>query len=584
MATINTKQAGASMQITQFGGIDRRGRICDIDNLRLQTDGTLKRRCGYALALTLDGTVRGVWSGSFNGEDSTFAVAGDKLVRLDLDAGTWSEIGTITAGEEKVALFLYRGKLFCLDGAEIRIYDGSALTTASPYVPLVSRERGALDKYNVYEPINLITRKARFEFHSDGTTQVFHFGCAVSSITSVYNTDNGTIYGNTYYKLGHDSQGNSYINISPAPDNGTDFLVQVTLDAKYLDYARIATCQSAVVYGGSYDDRILCWGGGEASEMFCSRSVTETQVAQAAQWGVSSGDLYFPADGRFFVGDGRYAIRAACRHYDRLLVFTDGDTWMADFTSSAAKQFPLFPINSGIGCTAPEAAAMAGNNPLTVADGLIWRWTSNALRRDECSAACLADGIADMFGSRFSSGAITFSCRGRNEVWFADPSDESGKIYIYHIGLDAWYRFSGIRADGFFPSGNDVGFWCGQSFYRFDESRMTDLDTDGEHVITAHLALENIALDNAERMNHLTRMALHLRGAYPSLSITFETDLGRVRTVKYPAGGEAGQGRMLDRPLHSGRFRSLRMSLTAEGDARLHLCGVTLTAEPGERK
>lgn len=584
MATINTRQAGAAVRITQFGGIDRRGRVCDIDNLRLRADGSLERRCGFAPALVLDGTVRGVWSGSFNGAEATFAAAGEKLWQLDLDAGTAVEIGSIAAGKEPVALFLYRGQLCCIDGSDIYLWDGSTLSTASPYVPLVARERDPVDLYNIYEPINLIGRKARFSFRADGKNAIFYFGYAVEGIVSLYEATSGSRYLSVEYRLGTDGYGGSYVAFNSTPGAGSVILAVVTLDAQYYDYAQVAACRRAVVYGGSYDDRILCWGGESPSEMFCSQPVSAAQVTEACIWGNESGSLYFPLDCNFRVGDGQYAVRAACRHYERLLVFTDGDTWMADFSSSANKQFPVVPINSGVGCTAAGAAALAGNDPLTVADGAIWRWTSSALRRDECSAKCVSDGIADLFGEQFSTGALVYSFRGRNEVWFADPSDEAGWVYIYHTGLDAWYRFSGIQADGFFGWCGEVGFWRGNSFYRFDEARETDLDEDGERVIAARLILDGLDFDGGERMNHLTRLVMRLAGEYPPLSLTLETDLGRVRVLDCAAGGMAGGFTPLDQPVRSGRFRALRLTLETEGVVRLRLCGLTLTAEPGTRK
>lgn len=198
-------------------------------------------------------------------------------------------------------------------------------------------------------------------------TQNFYFGYKLTSIEKIYNETTSATYNTTQYRMATTIYG-SYVSFTSVPSAGTIILAFVTLDATYYDYASIAACRSAVVYGGSYDDRILCWNGGEASEMFCSQSVSEASIQQASIWGNTCGDLYFPLACNFRVGDGRYAVRAVCRHYDRLLVFTDGDTWMADFSSSAAKQFPLVPINSGVGCTAAGGAALAGNDPLTVAD------------------------------------------------------------------------------------------------------------------------------------------------------------------------------------------------------------------------
>ncbi len=584
MATMNTRQAGAAVRISQFGGIDRRGRVCDMDNLRLRADGSLERRCGFSPVLTLEGKVRGVWSGSFNGAEAAFAAAGDKLYQLDTAAGRASAIGSIAAGEEAVALFLYRGQLCCMDGCDIYLWDGSTLHTVSPYVPLVARERGPMDLHEIYEPINLIGRRARFSFRADGKNAIFYFGYAIEGIVDLRNATNGTRYLNVEYRIGADGYGGSYLAFNVSPDAGTVILAVVTLGAQYYAYDRVAACRRAVVYGGSYDDRILCWGGRSPSEMFCSQPVSDAQVSEACLWGNTSGSMYFPVDCNFRVGDGQYAVRAACRHYDRLLIFTEGDTWMADFSASLNKQFPVVPINSGVGCTAPGAAALAGNDPLTVANGAIWRWTSNSLRRDECSAECVSAGIGELFGDGFSTAAVAYSFRGQNEVWFADRSDAAGQVFIYHTELDAWYRFSGIRADGFLVLDGAVGFWRGSGFYRFDEARETDLDEAGEREIAARLVLDGLDFEGGERMNHLTRLALALVGVYPALSLVLETDLGRVQALSCAAGGRAGGRTLIDRPVRSGRFRALRLVLSAVGRARLRLCGLTLTAEPGARK
>ncbi|MBQ3125575.1 MAG: hypothetical protein IJC15_00775 [Clostridia bacterium] len=580
MATIRTRQAGAAVEMTQFGGLDRRGVVCDMVNFRPRGDGGLVRRCGFAPATVVEGQVRGVWSGSFGGEEVTFAAAGNRLYRLDLNGGSNVVIGEIAAGEGPVALFLWRGMLCCLDGEEIRLWDGEVMRAAEPYVPMVARDRGPTAVYEIDEPINLIGRRARFSFRADGENAVFYFGYAVESVVKLYDADTGVSYLNVEYRLGNDGYGGTYLAFNVVPAAGKRILAIVTLAAKYDAYARVAACCRAVVYGGSYDDRMLCWGGTVESEMFCSQPVSTAQIEEASIWGNSCGGMYFPADCNFRVGDGQYAITAACRHYDRLLIFTRGDTWMADFSSSLNRQFPVVPINSGVGCTAPGAAALAGNNPLTVADGAIWRWKSSALRRDECSAECVSGGLDGLISEQFSRGAVVYSFRGRNEVWFADPSDEAGHVLVYHVGLDVWYRFSGVRADGFFVCGGDVGFWRGNVFYRFDEARETDLDTDGEREIAAGLELRGLDFGDGVRVKHLTRLALRVEEEHPALTVELGCDLGRVRRIEARAGGTAGGVTLIDRVCRSGRFRRLSVSVAAAGRVRLRLCALLMTAEP----
>ena len=160
MAGIKTRQAGAAVEISQFGGIDRRGTICDMVNFRPCGDGSLMRRCGFAPAAEVEGQIRAVWSGSFNGEEVTFAAAGSMLYQVDLTSGRGTAIGELGSLDGPVALFLYRGQLCCMDGQEIRLWDGNTLRSAEPYVPMVARDRGPGEVYKIDEPINLIGRRA----------------------------------------------------------------------------------------------------------------------------------------------------------------------------------------------------------------------------------------------------------------------------------------------------------------------------------------------------------------------------------------------------------------------------------------
>lgn len=576
MARIRTKHASASVKFGPFGGIDRRGVIREMENLRPGADGMLRRRGGYLESVVLEGEVRGVWSGSFDGEEAVFAVAGNVLYRLDLTAGTSTALGTVAEGEGRVALFLWRGKLCCMDGAGIWLWDGAVLNEAQAYVPLVGRERGPMDMYDVYEPINLIGRRARFSFRATGDHSGFYFGMKVDSMVSLYDASNGFPYFSSDYRLSTDSYGNSYIQFNSVPAAGKVILAVVTLSAQYFDYARIAACTDAVVYGGSYDDRILCWGGGGAAEMFCSQPVSEAALEEARIWGNVSGEMYFPRDCNFHIGDGRYPLRAAARHHDRLLIFTAGDTWMADFSATLDTQMPVVPINSGVGCLSRDGAALCGNDPLTVADGGVWRWSSSALRRDECSAACISGGIGELFGAGFADRAVAYTCRRRGEVWFVDPADAEGRVFVYSTEREVWYCFSGVQADALFGWDGEVAFRRGSRFFRFAE------ESEPMQITPVRLALGGIVFGEGEGLRHTTRLALAVRGTHPALALVLESDLGRVRRVVIPAGGNAEKDSVYDMPLRSGRFRALSVTLEAEGAGALCIKSLTLTAEPEE--
>ena len=583
MATIHTKGAGASLSFDGFGGIDRRwkGRgksnaVFDLQNLRVDSGGALRRRWGYGKLTTLPASIRGFWSGIFAGEFCAFAAAGDRLYRISGTDGSFTEIGAISPGEGRVNLFLWRDTLICLDGEEIRSYDGQHLTSAEPYIPLVSEIDDVSGTETAPESINLIGRRVRIKFRLQGRNYVI-FKLPVETVEQVRNAETGETVDNWSFQ----PEGGEipFLLIDGYPESTDWMAATLVLRDDYCRYADIASCGGAVIWGGTDDNRILCFGGGRQGEIFSSAEVDAMRLADEKRHSGSEGKLYFPLPGCLCLGDGRYPIRAACPHYDRLLIFTEGECWASDFDAAGRQTVSILPINSGVGCTPLGGSALAGNDPVTVAEGAVWRWTASRLQRDECSAEQISAGVSELLGDGFTQRALVFGARSLGEIWLADPADETGQVLVYRTDLDLWYRFTGIRAEGFFAWGGDVGFWRGDTVFCFDRYLHTD---DGES-IPIRLTLDGLSVGEAGRLQHLTRLALSLRGEFSPLTLTAETDRGRTTVRNLSAGGATEADSFLDFPLHSGRFRSLRLTLAGEGEYAPEIRGLYLCAEPGGR-
>lgn len=581
MATIHTKGAGASLSFAGFGGIDRQwqGRkghnaVYDLQNLRVDAGGVLRRRWGYGKLTTLPAAIRGFWSGIFAGEPCGFAAAGDRLYRLSAVDGSFTEIGLISPGEGLVTLFLWRGILICLDGEEIRTYDGRELTAADPYIPLVAVLDNANSDEIAPEPINLISRRVRVKFRLQEHNYVM-LKLPLESVEQVRNAETGEVMGN--WSLQPNGGNTPFLLMNDWPK---DWMVAtLVLRDDYYRPRDIASCCGATIWGGTNDSRILCFGGGRQGEIFSSAEVDAMGLIEAKRHSGSEGKLYFPLTGCMCLGDGRYPVRAACPHYDRLLIFTEGECWASDFDEDGRQTISILPVNSGVGCTSLGGAALADNDPVTVADGAVWRWTASRLQRDECSAKQISAGVSDFVGDGFTERALVFGVRSLGEIWIADPTDETGQVLVYRTDLDLWYRFTGIRAEGFFAWGGDVGFWRGDTVFCFDRHLHTD---EGEN-IPISFTLNGLSAGEPGRLQHLTRLALSLGGEFSPMTLTAETDRGR-RTVRtLDAGGKAGKESFLDFPLHSGRFRTLRLTLSGEGEQAPEIRGLYLCAEPGGR-
>ena len=121
--------------------------------------GKVRKRMGYQTAATAPGGAR-VNGVHFLGEERLLH-AGSKLYRWeDGETGAvFTELGAMA--DSRSASFLFDGKLYLLDGAEYRVFDGEALqvVSAAAYVPTVVISRNPTGGGTAYEALNLLGTK-----------------------------------------------------------------------------------------------------------------------------------------------------------------------------------------------------------------------------------------------------------------------------------------------------------------------------------------------------------------------------------------------------------------------------------------
>ena len=173
------------------------------------------------------------------------------------------------------------------------------------------------------------------------------------------------------------------------------------------------------------------------------------------------------------MGEGRYPVKGLSRHYDRLLIFTDGDTWMANSADCQSEHIPVMNINSHVGCSSVGGTAVIGNSPVTVWKNGIYRWTSETDELNECNAYCISNEISENLDASFFANAVAFKNPKENELWFYDPI-KANNVWVYNISKGAWYRFVGITAVGFFDANGQIGFYSNRTIYIFSNVNFVD--------------------------------------------------------------------------------------------------------------
>ena len=336
------------------------------------------------------------------------------------------------------------------------------------------------------------------------------------------------------------------------------------------------------------------WGGEVENTIFISTHVSEASLAESKKYFPNSDHFYFCADNHFTVGDGRYSVKAVTRHFDRLLILTEGDTWMADSSSCDQEKVPIMNVNSRVGCCSEDAVISIGNDPVSVGEKAIFRWTSDTDELNDCNAYSISDEISALLPTEFFSNAKVFADRYRGEVWFAQANGD-GTAWIYNTAKKAWTRFNNIRTSAFFDANGEVGFINDDKICVFDDGYYSDCEnTDGtdEMFITASLksGIIDFASAKEKRLKYFSCLA-NLNGSRLNANITTDclanlngsrlnanitTDRGESVNIQL---GSKGEHAAYSSRIHSHRHSFLSFTLSMPGSGRQTLQSLKLEAK-----
>ena len=272
------------------------------------------------------------------------------------------------------------------------------------------------------------------------------------------------------------------------------------------------------------------------------------------------------------MGEGRYPVRGAQRHYDRLLIFTEGDTWIANAESSGQDDFPTSGINASIGCASYNGIALAENDPVSVGEYTVWRWSGETDRLSERNATPLSEAIDPLLSPEDYASAGLYYNRRERELWLNLPHRD--EVWIYPVNHRKWYRFGGIGADHVFDLGSRVAFLRGARIFVFDESLYSDFDALGKEMPIEAFYVSTVSDFGTESRKNLCRMVL--RG---------DLDGGRVEMTFSPVGAQdvvctvedgANEHSVIERRLASGSFRYGSLQLRSSDRARPVIHSLTL--------
>ncbi len=579
MSVFKQKNAIASAKIKGFEGIDattsleKTSSAYDMTNFRILPDGTLEKRCGFAPIAKCSSKVRAIWSGELDKEQHTFILSESTVFSLDSNKSSPANIGYVDTREGDASFIFFDAKLYLMDGSGIYRVSPNAVSSVEGYAPLCGKDWPNATVGEDYEPLNYTTRHIRMTYNVMEPLIYLCVKYVISSIDAVY--VNGKLLTDTssyYFDLELMSVCVLGLNV------GDRVELFLTVDSSEIDCSKLFSCKHSVVYGGLTDSRLFLWGGVRNNLMFGSHSIDEESLLESKKVYTNTADLYIPVDAAFTVGREGRRITAVSRHYDRLLIFTDGDTWMSSSPAGDGEPLEAITINSSHGCTSDGAAIMCGNDPICVGDGEILRWSTDTDELNECNAKCISQKINSRLDRSFFDNAIMFLNKPTSELFFSDPNDESDTVWVYNLDTDNWYRFSGIRADYFFSSNGKMGFVSYDTVYLFDDSLYKDTYSDGkESEIVAEFVTHPTDLFINGNKKRLYGMLLEADLDGGEVNVKCMSDGKAISEISFES--EKHFPISIQKRINSHRFCYTSLRISAGGDARQKIYGTAIWAK-----
>lgn len=436
MAVISTADTGKVYRLTKWLGLNESpdgdtalnmGEAALMRNFRVTREGHLQLRPGSSTLCTLgEGPVQGLFCGYVGAQLRLLAACGGQLWHINTEKFYATCLGYIP--DAPTQFFGFGGKVYILTGQGYHCWSGAGQVAAvEGYVPLVAVAVPPEGGGTALERVNLLTGKRRVRFSPDGVSTLYRLPeTDLDEILSAQGTD---------IEWTADPQAGTLTFAEP-PAAGVDCLT-VTYRKGEGDPAKVQGMRFGEIYNGSTDARVFLYGDGTNDAIY----------SDLDEYGVPTAE-YFPDMNIMAVDSANTPVTAMVRHYDRLMVYkSDGAFCIQQGsltldTGEVTAAFTCVPVNRNIGCSPWGQACLVENDPVTLYEGGVYRWSlSGAGSRDERNAKHIGGRVQATLSALSMQDCLTFDDEPEQELYILHQDT----ALVYHYGADAWYTYQGLR-------------------------------------------------------------------------------------------------------------------------------------------
>lgn len=562
MSKIKKEKAYAHKRITSFGGI-REGiaqngdGASEIRNLRILSDGSLKKRNGWSARWSFSKSVRGFWQGTVAEAHYALLVTGNTVYRI-LDEDNVSTLGTLTTSSGKVHFFRYRDRLYLLDGSSVRVFvpASQSFRIARGYIPLYGHNWHPTHLGDVNEPANLLTQQLRIHYLNTTGVSKFSLPFFAASLDSVRVNNKVT----TAYTF---TSGSDYFTLSSAAA-GDVVEIAMTRSGSDSMRAQLHGVTQSFLHRDDSRETLLLYGASQGYRVFCSSEVTDIMLTFCSVFYSDCDPLYFKSNQMLLIGDADHPVTALTSIFDRILAFHTGG--VHSISMDGDKIFS-YPVLSDIGCSAMGAAAKIGNDTIVANERGICRLHATSSDPDNLSIQSLTEQLGDKWKPSICKNAVLFWDYTKQELWVRDTSEAAeGLVWIWNANLNEWYCFDNIYAQFFSLYNDELLFGANTDLCVFEESHYTD----SGKTFAAYYQSGYLSFDSVHAAKRSLRAAFSASSGGSDLVLTLDTERDSYLFVF--EGKDRAAPEFFDVRLSPGRFRflSYRISCVGTKASKIH--------------
>ena len=491
-----------------------------------------EKRPGWKTLHTLTGAVNGLYVLNTGSETKMLAHVGTKLYTFTQEET--AQVYTAMADARSTG-FIYKNKLYLLDGAHYVVFDGTSVSEVEGFVPTttigINKDGGGTG----LEAVNLLSDTRMNSIAGDGTTKTFQLDTKdLDAVTKV------TIAGEetTAYTADLAAGKITFTTAPPADAAGGGIPNVVVTFKKAVDGAadKIKKCRIASWFGKGNDSRVFVAGNPEHPNMDWASGLYDP--------------TYVPDTGYTEIGADNAPIMGYLRQFENQLIVkaeSAQDATIYSRTAALENTGAVFPVEQGIagvGAISRYAFATLRDDPLflsregvfgvTLAYGGAKAQRSTQNRSHFVDARLTREALAEASAVVWNGFYILAVPGGR--CYAADSRQKSGNEASETYGYE-WYYWEHVPArvwlehEGELWFGTEDGRICR---FQTDATRMSRYADDGEAIV-AEWATK--ADDDGDFM---TKKTMKKKGGglllkpytRSSVKVIMKTDTGEEKTVR----------------------------------------------------